>query len=227
MMMKSVGDADSETKAEQSLRQAKRPEIVISPEESARNDAPKQCGCREHEIGQMRRSEQCARQRYRGGFAGDKAQQAVHEIVLQKKLLVDGPKHVAGDVGEVRFVKWMEGADLRRGENAERGEPGRRRQNPERADEVAGTKAKLIPIVTVRQHYQQGQQESNRRENALQTLRHPDDSDNHAVAEDQLNQVTGPAGREAWHEKQYGTQSEKGARGGMNCLRFNFRRGFQ
>ena len=70
----------------------------------------------------------------------NKAQQAVHEIVLQKKLLVDGPKHVAGDVGKSRLVKWMEGADFRRGENADRGKPGRRRQNPERADEVARTK---------------------------------------------------------------------------------------
>ena len=50
--------------------------------------------------------------------------------------------------------------------------------------------------MTVRQHYQQGQHESNRRENALQMLRRPDDSDDHAVAEDQFNQVTGPAGIE-------------------------------
>src|SRR5580698_3182015 len=113
MMMKRIRHTDSKAKPEQSLGEAEGPHIAIAPEQRAGDDAPYQRGCGEHEIGQMRRGEEHARQSQSRGFIREKTQQPVHEIVLQKKLLVNGPQHVAGDVSEVSFVERVKRSEFR------------------------------------------------------------------------------------------------------------------
>ena len=110
--MQRVWDADSEAEAEQSLGQAERPEVAIAEKERAGHDAPDQRSRGEHKVGQVRSGEECSGERHSSGFIREKAEQAVHEIVLQKKLLIDGPEHVAGDVGEIGFIEGMQRADL-------------------------------------------------------------------------------------------------------------------
>ena len=89
--MQRIRNADGEAEAEQSLGKAERPEIAIATEQGTGDDAPDQRGGGEHEIWQVRGGEECSGERYGSGFIRDKAQEAVHEIVLQKKLLIDGP----------------------------------------------------------------------------------------------------------------------------------------
>ena len=105
--MKRVRDADGDGEAEQSLGQAERPEVAIPPEQCARNYAPHQRGSRENKVGKVRCGEEDTGEHHGGGFTRDEAQQPVHEIVLQKKLLINGPEHVAGDVREIGLVEGM------------------------------------------------------------------------------------------------------------------------
>jgi hypothetical protein len=79
MMVQRVGYADREAQAEESLREAERPDVSVAAEESASNYSPYQRGGSEHEIGQMRNCKQRASDGHSGRFAGNQAQQAIHE----------------------------------------------------------------------------------------------------------------------------------------------------
>ncbi len=155
--MQCVGDADGEAEAEQSLSQAERPEVAIAQEQRARDDAPYQRGCGEHEIGQVRRGEERSGERHSGGFTRDQAQHSVHEIVLQKKLLVDGPEQVAGDVGEIGFVERMQRADFRCDEDAQGSERCCGRQDPQRGNEAAPAQAEVVATLAACEHYRQSE----------------------------------------------------------------------
>src|SRR5208282_2268276 len=131
MVMQRIWYADGEAEAEQSLGQAEGPEIAIAAKERARHDAPNQRSCCEDEVGQMRCGKECSGERDSSGFIREKAEQAVHEIVLQKELLIDGPEHVAGDVGEISFVERMQRADFGGGEPTQGGKRDGGGQDPE------------------------------------------------------------------------------------------------
>src|SRR5580698_1381986 len=118
VVMKRVRHADGEAEAEQSLGQTERPKVAIAAKQRAGNDAPDQRSRREHEIGEMSRGEERAGESYSCGSTRDQAKHALHEVVLQKKLLINSPEHVAEDVGEISLVEGMQRADIRCDEHA-------------------------------------------------------------------------------------------------------------
>ena len=69
VVTQSVGDADGEAEAEQSLGQAKRVEVAIAAEEQARDCAPHQRGRGEREVGQVRQGEENSGEGDARGFA--------------------------------------------------------------------------------------------------------------------------------------------------------------
>jgi hypothetical protein len=101
MMMQRIRHANREAKPKQSLRQAERPEIAIAPKKYTRDDAPQQRGRSECEIWQVSRREKYGSNHHRGIFTANYIEQTVHNKILQEKLLVDGPKHIASNVREI------------------------------------------------------------------------------------------------------------------------------
>src|ERR1700728_3992407 len=102
-----------------------------------------------------------------GGLTRYKAEQALHEIVLQKKLLVDGPEHVARDVREIGFVEGMQRADFRGDEHAECGEGDGSGQNPQRRDKSGTAEAQFIATLAAGKNHRQREDEGKRREKML------------------------------------------------------------
>ena len=82
-------------------------------------------------VRQVRGGEECSGERHGSGFIREKAEQSVHEIVLQEKLLINGPEQVAGDVGEIGFVERMQRADLPGDKDAHGRQRDRTGQDPE------------------------------------------------------------------------------------------------
>src|ERR1700727_98174 len=104
MMMQRIRNADRKTKPEQSLREPEGVEIVIAAEQRARHRSPYQRGRRERKIRQVRSGEQYGGQAHGRTFARKQAGEARHEVIVQKKLLVERPQNVSRNVLEVAFV---------------------------------------------------------------------------------------------------------------------------
>jgi hypothetical protein len=67
------------------------------------------------------REQHCGRA-HSGALADQKASEARHEIVVQKKLLVARPQNLTGHMLEVAFIQRMQSTDLFRDEHACDGE---------------------------------------------------------------------------------------------------------
>ena len=156
--MQRIRYADGEAEAEQALGQAERPEIVIAAEEGAGRMPQTSVAAVSTRLGRCAAAKS-VRRAPQQWLLREKAEQAVHEIVLQKELLVDGPENVAGDVFEIGFVERMQRPEFCSDERAQHGKRDGGGQDPERWDEAAPAQAQFVAALAAYKDYQQGEQQ--------------------------------------------------------------------
>ncbi len=164
-MMQGVGYADGEAKAEQSLSEAEHPDIVVPAEEPTGNNAPYQRGSSKSKIRHMCAGKQKSGQHNCARTTQADPEETFHEVVLQEKLLVDGPENVAGHVPEAGLIKRVQRANFRGDQEAHERQSCRRGQDPERPRQATRAEAKIVAARAPDQHDRQGCDQRDRRKN--------------------------------------------------------------
>src|ERR1039457_1561366 len=112
---------------------------------------------------------------------------AWHEVVVQKKLLIERPENITSYVLEVAFVQRVKSADLFREQHTCGGENDGGRENTERRRQAARAEAEIVQSCPASEDDCQSHHQRDRRENTLRGLGHPEDKQDQAVTENQLD----------------------------------------
>src|SRR5262249_14440232 len=107
VVVERVRHTNCQAEAKQSLCQSERIEIAITPEQHAGDHAPRKGGCCEYGIRQVRRSEENGNDEYGLRFVPKNPCHPGQEVILQQKLLVDGPQEISSNVPEIGVGQGM------------------------------------------------------------------------------------------------------------------------
>ena len=137
----------------------------------------------------MRRRKQHSGQTHGHALAPRNPNQPRHEVIIQKKLLINRPQHIPRDMLEVGLIQRMQHSKMPRQRCAHHRHQQRRRKNPQRRHKPAQPESKLVPGLSPRQHNRQRHHQRHRRQQLLRILGHPDHKHDEAVAENQLDKI--------------------------------------
>jgi len=188
-----VGDGHGEGHAEDAVGERERIEIPIAKEEPAGDGSPERRDHEQNRIGDVGEGEEDGGERDGGGWAQAEAEEAGEDVDLQDELLHEGPEGVSPEVGEdgQRAIEAMEGVQVAGECDGGEAEDGGDGDDPEGGQETAEAEAVGVDLFAAEDGGDGDPGEGGPVEDALGGVGGPDDDEDEAVADGELEKVEG------------------------------------